>query len=519
MPIREYAQGQGTFLPMNLDDGIGPGELVRVVSDFVDQLPGCVAGDGLGKEMGRARYSPRMMLKVILYGYINHVYSCRRIAASLRRDLHFMWLAAGETPDFNTINRYRSVHLAPLLGEIFAHMAELLLKSGHIRGEDYFVDGTKIQADASSTSYVWAKNVERHSKKIQERAQEILREVEEINRAEDEQLGQRDLPQTGDGCQALSAQEIAAAAQEVAASATKQEDPQQAKQLRKAAAQLEHQAQRLEAYEAQAQTLGERNSYSKTDPDATFMYTKEKLLRPCYNLQVGTENGFILGCSLSQFSNDCISLIPHLEQCVLGVLPFKPLRAVADAGFGYEEVYVFLESQGIDGRGVAPRETATANPYDKSRFTYDAQRDVWICPRGQILSYTHTQTETYKSGYQAQVRCYAGVNCAQCPAFDQCVRSGSRRTLSHSPVRAHHMDQARRFLESAEGRKLYNRRGWESETRFALMKHNHRMRRVHLRGLEKATADVRYVALAMNLIRRHRITQDETRDNRLPQAA
>jgi len=212
-----------------------------------------------------------MMLKIILYGYTQRLYSCRKIAAAVLRDVHFMWLAGGNHPSFNTVNRFRGDYFREILPAIFAALAQLLLENRIIRTQDYFVDGTILDADANKNSHVWRKNVARFKQRVQERAVEILAEADAVNAAEDSQYGEADLPERTAGAQ-LSAAEIRQAAQGLLQS----EDASRQKAGRK----LEKEAEKLSGYEEQEKTLGARNSFSKTDPDATFMRTKDDLLRP-----------------------------------------------------------------------------------------------------------------------------------------------------------------------------------------------------------------------------------------------
>lgn len=189
MPFRPNHQKQLLLLPPDLESMVPEKDLVRVVDEFVETLPRRMIEGRRWKRRGRPAYSPRVMLKILLYAYSQRVYSCRGIAKACRQNLNFLWLSALERPDFNTVNRFRSVHLAECLEEVFGQLMELLLEQGYVKGRDYFVDGTLVEADAGKYTAVWRKNAERYAARVRQRAKEILAEVERINREEDEEMG------------------------------------------------------------------------------------------------------------------------------------------------------------------------------------------------------------------------------------------------------------------------------------------------------------------------------------------
>ena len=214
MPFRPNNQDQLMLLPKSLEELISEKDVCRVIDRFVKSLPRKVIEDRLEQRRGRPSHHPRAMLKVLLYAYTSQLYSSRKIAKALRQNICFMWLAGMERPDFNTVNRFRSVYLRECLDEVFARLTELLLEEGYVKGQDYFVDGTLLEADARKHHVVWKKNTQRYAEAVRRRAQEILREVEEVNREEDERYGERDLEETGEGSD-LTAEKIEELAREI----------------------------------------------------------------------------------------------------------------------------------------------------------------------------------------------------------------------------------------------------------------------------------------------------------------
>jgi transposase len=142
---------------------------------------------------GTSAYHPVMLLKVILYGYSQRIFSSRQIAKALRENIHFMWLSRMNQPDFRTVNRFRRVVLRKTIEELFTQLVEELLDLGLVDFEQYFVDGTKMEANANKYSFVWKKSTEKYKAKLQKNVKALLDEVDAVQEWEDEVYGERDL--------------------------------------------------------------------------------------------------------------------------------------------------------------------------------------------------------------------------------------------------------------------------------------------------------------------------------------
>lgn len=495
MTYRSANPDQLLLLPPCLGDLIDEKDLCRVISDFVDALPRARVEERFPHEAGRPAFHPRTMLKVILYAYTQKCYSSRRIARAIERDIHFMWLMAMERPSFNTVNRFRSLYLAEIVPQAFAALAQMLLEQGYIRAQDYFADGTVMEADAGKHTHVWRKSTERFKQRVQERAAAILAEVERINREEDADLGEVDLPEKGMASE-IGAEDIERAARSLAES----DDSEK----RKAAKALKEEGEKLRKYEAQEETLGGRNSYSKTDPDATFMRTKDGLLAPAYNVQAGAQDGFITGVSVGQNGNDASGFIAHMEgRRNLGLAPAPTV--MADAVYGTEENYAYLEEAGVESYLKYPawhrESTGKLRPYEKASFTYNETEDTFTCPQGRTLVFVEEREVTTASGYVKRERIYECQSCSGCPAKESCTKSIGNRQIRHSPVLGRYQSQARARLCTDKGVELRKRRAPQIETVFAHIKHNMGIRRFHLRGLGKVRTEWIWIALSYNFRR------------------
>jgi hypothetical protein len=440
------------------------------------------------------------------------VYSSRQIAKALRENVHFMWLSGNSRPDFRTLNRFRGEVMKGLLGDVFASVLELLVEAGYVRLEAYFVDGTKLEANANRYGWVclpWrpgqgAKSTRHYKGRLQEKVKALLQEIERTNEVEDEAYGERDLEELGEASE-LDSRKLAEKME--ALNARLEKEPQNKKLARAVKKVKGDFLPRLEKYEEQERKLAGRSSYAKSDPGATFMRMKDGGLgrgglRPAYNVQVGTEGQFVVGYSVHQRAGDPGCLIPHLEQVKerLGRLPDK---VIADGAYGSEENYAYLEREGVGnyvkyrefGLEQHPRRAQSA----RDTFRYEESTDSFICAAGRRLEYQGTRRYTSENGYRSQRRHYVCRDCTSCGYRSSCTRTAGNRQLQVSFELQAVKQRVRENLLSAEGRILRARRGVEVESVFGRWKHNWGFRRFLLRGPEKVSIELGLLSLAHNL--------------------
>lgn len=145
--FRPYTPNQTVLFPQRIDEDIADNAPVRIVNAIVDSL-NLDNFKKLYKETGRCPYHPKMMLKAILYAYMNNIYSCRKIEQLLLRDIHYIWLAGYEKPDFITINRFRN-RVKEEINNVFTQLVLVLADKGFISLEVEYIDGTKIESKAN----------------------------------------------------------------------------------------------------------------------------------------------------------------------------------------------------------------------------------------------------------------------------------------------------------------------------------------------------------------------------------
>ena len=509
--FKAYSVEQMSLLPQSLEDLIPEGHLVRVVNamlDRIDLTPLLVHYKG----GGASSYHPRMMLKVLVYAYSEKIYSSRRIAKALRENVNFMWVSGGNQPDHRTINNFRSGSLKEVIREVFACVVALLVEEGYVKLENYFVDGTKIEANANAHKVVWAKRTANYKSKLSEKIGSLLEEIDRINAEEEAEYGEKDLEEMG-GNGGLTSEKLKEKMEEL--NEHLRQHPEN-KPLKKAIKTLgKNHLPRLEKYEEQERVLDGRNSYSKTDPDASSLRMKEDraaekpLPRPGYNIQNGTEGQFIVGYSIHQSAGDPGCFVPHMQaqKFPQGKMP---KNAVGDAAYGSEENYAWLEKHQIGNYLKYNRFHKEQHPPGKAElrekerfisanFPYNQEKDEFTCPAGHPMTYRETRPYKTRNGYLSERRFYEYDQCETCPLKPQCTKAkGNRRIQVSFKLRAY-QQQARQNLLSERGVELRKKRAVDVETPFGNIKHNMGFRRFLLRGMKKVETEWGLVCMAHNM--------------------
>ncbi|KIL37715.1 transposase [Cohnella kolymensis] len=509
----QYTMDQLT-LPMDLEEDIPENHLVRVVNAAVNRLSDNIFASAYPGG-GRDSYHPKMLTKVIVYAYTQRIYSSRQIAKAVRENVMFMWIAGRQRPDFRTINRFRSERMKEVLERVFTAVLQFLAEENYVQLEHYFVDGTKIEANANKYTFVWGKAVVKKQAKLQEKVQTLFATIEEAEKQEDREHGGQDLSELGETAKITSEKlEMAVKQLEERLQAKPKDKP-----LKKAVRVLRKDLlPRLRKYEEHREILGDRNSFSKTDKDATFMRMKEDhmlngQLKPGYNVQIGTENQFIVGYSLHQRPTDTRCLKPHLEK-VKAALGKLPGTIIADAGYGGEENYAYLETEQLEALvkySTYHKEKSKKWQKDISKIDnwhYDESEDTWMCPVGRKLVFRYESKEETPSGFEIRHRHYRSTSCEHCPLKPSCTKAQGNREIKVSLRYMRYKQQVRDKLRSEEGYALSVRRMIEPESVFGQMKSNRGFRRFLLRGLPKVSLEVGWLSLAHNLLKKAAIDQN-----------
>ena len=447
---------------------------------------------------GASSYHPRMLLKVLFYAYLCNIYSCRKIAQALQENIYFMWLSGDSCPDFRTINRFRGEHLKEHIKELFTEIVLLLNKLGYISLDVQYIDGTKLESASNRYTFVWRGSVEKHKEKLETKIRSVLSLVDEHIEQDKQESGAKELPAINSDLLKEKVKELNARLDKM----TKIE-AKQVKQLQ------DDYLPRLQKYEGQLQKLGKRNSYSKTDESATFMrmkddHMKNGQLKPAYNIQIATEEQFITNLGIYQRAGDTATLPSFVEDFEQSYHK-QSKTVVADAGYGSEQNYEFMENNHIEAYvkyNYFHKEQKRAwkkNAFAVQNLFYNKDKDFFICPMGQRLTNIGTKKSKSDLGYISTVTRYQAKNCQGCPLRGLCHQSKTNRIIEINYKLQQYKRKARERLTSEQGIYHRGKRCIEPEAVFAQIKHNSQFNRFKLRGLEKVKIEFTLVAIAHNL--------------------
>lgn len=497
LAIKSDNRKQNLLLPPSLDELVPENHMVRVVDAVIDRLD---ISDILStyRGGGNSAFNPKMMLKVLVFAYLSNVYSSRRIEELLKRDIYFMWLAGMKRPDFRTINYYRGKRLKEGFDTVFTQVVRLLHEEGFVSLKVQYIDGTKIESVANKYTFVWRGSVEKYDARLKAKTEALLRQIEQNHAIENQE---NPVPEE------LTAEEVTKRVERIK---EKVDADNLGKEERKALKQIETDSvPRMNRYREQLETMGSRNSYSKTDPDATFMRMKEDAmlngqLKPGYNVQISTENQFITNFGIYQRPTDTLTMISYLES-FKARYGMQSEEIVADSGYGSEENYEYMFSNGMTPYvkynmfHVEQRRGYRNNPFRVSNLFYNPDDDFYVCPMGQKLKFIRQEKRYTASGYQQTVSVYRASRCEGCPLRGQCHKSKRDRQIEVNHTLDDYKARARELLTSEQGIKHRSNRPIEPEAVFGQIKECGRFRRLRLKGLTGAKIDFGLKALAHNL--------------------
>ncbi len=497
------------LMPIDPEAFIPQNHLVRVIDKIIDKIDISTVMEKY-KGGGTSSYHPLMLLKVLIYAYIQGIYSSRKIARALRENITFMWLSKYQAPDFRTINRFRKEILGDAIENIFAEVVKLLIELGYVNFDYYYLDGTKVEANANKYSFVWAKSTKTFEKKLREKVKNTLEEIERINEEEDKALGDLDVKLEADYDSKQLEEKIEQINQRLEEAEFKSKRKE--KRVKKLVKVLKNDCVfRLKKYENYETILNGRNSFSKTDNDATFMrmkddHMKNGMLKPGYNVQIGTQNRFVIGFSIHQSPTDTVCLKEHLE-AVKKMTGFTPKNVVADSGYGSEENYLHLKECGINSYikyntfDLEQTRRFKKDIFNVKNWEYIAEEDAYICPAGKKVKYLYPKISVNERGFVSYEKVYQCEEiCNGCEHREKCYKGRRwKKRFSVRPRLEKLKEEVRQRLLSEEGKEIYNKRKVEVETVFGIIKNNKGFRRFLLRGLKGVKLEWGLVCIAYNI--------------------
>ncbi|WP_054261212.1 IS1182 family transposase, partial [Propionispora sp. 2/2-37] len=460
----------------------------------------------------RIEISPKRLFKILVYGYMNGIYSSRQLEQACRRDVNFMYLLGREkAPDHATIARFRSERLTEVVDDLFTQLVGHLADAGELSLSSVFIDGTKLEANANRDSFVWKKATQTNEQKMQEKMKLELPPLAGqlgLRFYAGEKIKAKYLKKLRKRLKTLQAQRSIVFARGKG---------QRKTPLQRAVEMVEEYLARQKKYDDYNHSFGERNSFSKTDRDATFLRMKEDhmkngQLKPGYNATLAVDAEYVVAAKISQERSDSPTLIPILK--VLQGLGYT--RPVADAGFESEENYAWCEENGQTAFiKPANHDKAKTRKYKsdigrRENMPYDENSDSYLCYKGHSIRATYEKKTHSKAGCNIVTTVYTCTECAGCPYKSQCIKGKSKTPLeersknlyvSKTFLRQRQEMQAR--IQSEEGILLRINRSIQVEGAFGVLKQDMGFRRFLLRGSVKVQTEFLLLCMGYNLNKLH----------------
>jgi len=447
---------------------------------------------------GRQGYDGTRMLKIILFAYMNEIFSLRKIAAACRTDTRMMYLAGEECPSFKTIGAFISQRLRGSVEEVMVDINRQIFRLDKVDTAEIYLDGTALEANANKFSFVWKKTAQKTlARKLASIAALAAKEVIAMPAAGGSAGGQAVLAVLKDRMAAEGITAVHGKGQRK--TAVQRTYDEMAKDVAKA-----------EECEERIAICGpDRNSYSKVDHDATFMHMKYDyynhtgVFKPGYNVQLAMTDEYIATMYCSNARSDSRTL-PTVMDMFKDQYGRHPVTLTADAGYGSYNNYMYCLKKGIAAyikySTYRLDKHRPAKPYDASRFVW--QGDRFICPQGQPLTF-EDEVSSQDQGILRIISHYRCHQCGSCAHHDECTKSDQGRQIQHEPILHELRAHARQLLDSERGRQLRTHRSIYSEGTFGVIKQDYQYVRLHRRGMENVKTELALVVIGFNLRKYH----------------
>jgi transposase len=464
--FKPYRKSQFMLFPNSIDDYVPEDHLSRMISNIVEQLNTKDIEDKYSP-LGQHTYPPKILIKLLFYGYAIGERSGRKIASKCETDTAYIYLSQMYKPDFRTINDFRKNNLEEL-SKYFIDIVRMCKALGLISVGQMNIDGTKIKASAANH---WTKTKEDYQKwlkRIDAKIKRILEEAEATDTKED-QIYQN---KRGD------------------------ELPEEVNTEVKLKAKIKKVMEKFK---------NEKEKINLTDPEARFMKDGHYRIDTSYNCQASlTKEQIILASEVITEPSDRKALELMVETSEANLA--QPVKEIAaDAGYSSYDNDEYLAKN--NKMGYIPdqnlrKDLKGKGSYHRDRFRYDPEKDIFLCPEGKILKlYQIRRKDCAYRKFQTKI--YKGKDCPYCPKKSLCTRQ-KYRTLNLED-RKILLDQMRNRLQTETGRKKYLQRLWTTEPVFGHLKYNLGYRHFFLRSLKKVKGEFRLMCIGWNLKKMHKL--------------
>lgn len=484
---------------------------VRLLSEVMEDLDYTNLYRAYSPKGRKPATLPMTLFKILVYGNMDGKFTSRELERACKRDINYMWLLGDEkAPNHSEIARFRSNRLPKASEDLFYQLVQKLSEIGEINYEHLFVDGTKIEANANKYSFVWKKSTGKYMERLNNNIQKFVIEVNRIYACK--YTNETTLDEI---LVMLEARKNAENATFVHGRGKRKT------QLQKDIELLQGFMQRQEKYTKYSETFGNRNSFSKTDTDATFMHMKDDHMRnaqlkPGYNVQLGVEGEYIIGVDISSERSDQLTLIPLLDKVEQNI-GVQYQDVTADAGYESEENYTYFENKN-QACYIKPQNYERSkmrkfksNMALRENMVYDKLKDEYTCQNGKRLKAVYAGKRVSKSGFESEITYYECESCEGCKYKKDCTRAKGNRKMQLSKKFIEQRQKSLENITSPLGVLLRTNRSIQVEGAFGVIKQDYGFRQFLLRGNKKVMTEILLVAMGYNVNKlHHKIQQNRT---------
>ncbi len=462
-------------------------------------------------QTGRVRYNPVNMLKTVLFGFMTQGYvSLRDLEDFCKVNIRFRYLMDNETPSYRTFGYFINNVISGSIEDIFQDINNQIFEEEHVDLNHLYIDGSKFEANANKYTWVWKKATEKSRFKLYAKITSLLETMNEDLRYTMLRFQIKTEYSPVDLKEMLYRY---AEFMSLDTSAFVYGRGHHKSTVQKNYERLSQYTSKLEEYVVKISTCGDgRNSYSKTDTDATFMriktdYMGNDQLLPAYNVQLGIADEYIAVIDVNQYRSDMDCFIPLMEK-FRSIYGFYPEYPIADAGYGSYNNYLYCEQKGMKKYMKFPmfkKETADkkyhADPFRAVNFEHDKEGNL-ICPNGKKFIFSYRKN-IMGNQYGRQEEIYTCEDCSECPYAEQCKKTPKNRTIRLNEELTSFHQEVINNLECTHGALLRMNRSIQAEGAFGIMKNDRWYKRIIRKGIDSVKLEFYLVAIGQNLYKYH----------------
>lgn len=458
-------------------------------------------------------YDGMMLFKLVLLAFAEYgCTSSRQLSRLCKTDVRYMFIAQNQKPSHMAFQRFIKNDLTMPVEDIFFDINKYLERKVTINTDILCIDGTKYEANANKNTFVWKANTIRNRTKRWKKCIQCINKINKYFERESITLRYSLLKEPSIDYLLNISDKIESYMKDKDIEFVHGKGKRRS-EIQKLYDELKEDAMKMWEYAMHLDILGDRNSFSKTDPDATFMHMKydyynhTNVFKPGYNIQIGVSDGFVRNIYISSDGNDLKTYIPFMEKYkkAYGKLPKK---TPADAGYGSFDNYSYCKENNIElymkypGYYVEHEKTTEKNRFKKNQMKR-TEEGGFICPAGYEFDVEKVVKDA-RSEYERINMIFVNHHCEGCPMREKCTRSKNGRKITHSFQMEEYQKEVRKNVKDEEGIKLMFQRSNETEGTFGDWKANQKYDRLRRRGENGVKLEIYLVAIGHNIRKYHR---------------